>query len=131
MSTDSNNNRILPALIRRAHEAVAPLTAWSNGTPRSVADLADTCVLFMAQEAGFDLLNGGTGDDLTNSELAAPVNEVIDHPDQIVFDALEQKGTPRLRISVDRPFAVRWKHRVSLVEDGPAAYLEMLGRGGE
>ena len=131
---DLNNSHVLPALIRKAHEAKlrgdAHYVVWGSGTPRReflyVDDLADACVYLM--ERGYDgpLLNIGTGEDVTIRELAETVMKVVGFEGQIVFDASKPDGTPRKLLDVSRLAALGWQASVALIDGVRAAYEDFL-----
>lgn len=133
---DLANSHVLPALIRKAHEAKArgdaEYVVWGSGTPMReflyVDDLADACVHLM--ERGYDgpLVNLGTGEDVTIRELAETVMDVIGFPGRIVFDATKPDGTPRKLLDVSRLHGLGWKHRTSLREGIALAYRDFLDR---
>ena len=133
----SNNSHVLPALIRKAHEAKlrgdAQYVVWGSGTPRReflyVDDLADACVFLM--ERGYDgpLLNIGTGEDVTIRELAETVMKVVGFEGRIVFDASKPDGTPRKLLDVSRLTALGWQARTGLEDGIRLAYADFCGRG--
>jgi GDP-L-fucose synthase len=133
---DLNNSHVLPALIRKAHEAKlrgdAQYVVWGSGTPRReflyVDDLADACVFLM--ERGYDgpLLNIGTGEDVTIRELAETVMKVVGFEGQIVFDASKPDGTPRKLLGVSRLAGLGWISRIALREGLAMAYQDFLAR---
>ena len=114
---DLANSHVLPALIRKAHEASqrgdTEYVVWGTGTPRReflyVDDLADACVHLM--ERGYDgpLVNIGTGVDVTISELAHTVMSVVGFRGRIVFDTSKPDGTPRKLLDVSRLGALGWR----------------------
>ena len=127
---DLQNSHVLPALIRKAHEAMkrgdAEYVVWGTGTPMReflyVDDLADACVHLM--ERGYDgpLVNIGTGEDVTIRELAETVMDVVGFRGRIVFDATKPDGTPRKLLDVSRLHAQGWRHRTSLLDGIRRAY---------
>jgi len=127
---DLANSHVLPALIRKAHEAArqnaTELAVWGSGTPRReflyVDDLADACVHLMEQGYDGPLLNIGTGEDLTIRELAGLVMEVVGFRGRIVFDASKPDGTPRKLLDVSRLAQTGWSARTSLREGIRLAY---------
>ncbi|MFZ4652381.1 MAG: GDP-L-fucose synthase [Rubrivivax sp.] len=133
---DLANSHVLPALIRKAHEARergdAEYVVWGSGTPRReflyVDDLADACVHLM--EAGYDgpLVNVGTGEDVTIRELAETVMEVVGFAGRIVFDATKPDGTPRKLLDVSRLAGLGWRARTGLRDGIRQAYAEFLAR---
>jgi GDP-L-fucose synthase len=135
---DLQNSHVLPALIRKAHEARergdAEYVVWGTGTPMReflyVDDLADACVHLM--ERGYDgpLVNLGTGEDVTIRELAETVMDVVGFRGRIVFDASKPDGTPRKLLDVSRLHGLGWTHRTSLRDGIALAYRDFLARAG-
>jgi GDP-L-fucose synthase len=127
---DLATSHVLPALIRKAHEARqrgdAEYVVWGSGTPRReflyVDDLADACVHLM--ECGYDgpLVNVGTGEDVTIRELAETVMQVVGFNGRIVFDSSKPDGTPRKLLDVSRLAALGWRYRTALQDGIRAAY---------
>lgn len=140
---DLETSHVLPALLRKFHEAKgagAPsVTVWGTGTPRReflhVDDLADACRFVLEHVStkgdGPDLLNVGTGEDLTIRELAETIRDVVGYRGEIVFDPSKPDGTPRKLLDVSRLQALGWRARVPL-RDGLAFtyrwYLEHVAR---
>jgi len=122
------NSHVLPALIRRFHEAAergdASVTCWGTGTPLReflhVDDLGEVCVFALEQwqPAADQLqhLNVGTGVDLTIRELAEAVAEATDFRGSIAWDASKPDGTPKKQLDVSRLAALGWRARISLRE---------------
>ena len=135
---DLQNSHVLPALIRKAHEAKlrgdAELVVWGSGTPMReflyVDDLADACVHLMAQGYDGPLVNIGTGQDVTIRELAETVMDVVGFQGRIVFDASKPDGTPRKLLDVGRLHALGWKHKVALRQGIALTYQDFLARFG-
>jgi GDP-L-fucose synthase len=133
---DLATSHVLPALIRKAHEAKlrgeAELVVWGTGTPRReflyVDDLADACVHLM--ERGYDgpMVNVGCGEDVSIRELAQAVMEVVGFNGRVVFDASKPDGTPRKLLDVGRMAAMGWHHQVLLREGVARAYADFIGR---
>lgn len=127
---DLANSHVLPALLRKAHEARLredpSLVVWGTGSPRReflyVEDLADACVFLM--ESGYDgpLLNIGTGTDVSIRELAESVMEVVGYCGTITFDATKPDGTPRKLLDVGRLTSLGWQARTSLLDGIRLAY---------
>src|ERR1700756_5206986 len=135
---DLQTSHVLPALIRKAHEARlrgdAEYVVWGTGTPMReflyVDDLADACVHMMEQGYDGPLVNVGTGQDVTIGELARTVMDVVGFKGRIVFDASKPDGTPRKLLDVGRLHALGWKHRVDLRQGIALAYQDFLDRFG-
>jgi len=123
-------SHVLPALLRKAHEARergdAEYVVWGSGTPRReflyVDDLADACVQLMVQDYDGPLVNVGTGEDVTIRELAETVMQVVGFEGRIVFDASKPDGTPRKLLDVSRLSALGWRARTTLKDGIRAAY---------
>ena len=134
---DLATSHVLPALIRKAHEAMqrgdSEYVVWGSGTPRReflyVDDLADACVHLM--ERGYDgtLLNVGTGEDVTIRELAETVKSVVGFEGRIVFDSSKPDGTPRKLLDVSRLAALGWRARTPLRDGIRMAYEAAPMRG--
>ena len=135
---DLQNSHVLPALIRKAHEAKlrgdAEYVVWGTGTPMReflyVDDLADACVHMMEQGYDGPLVNVGTGQDVTIRELAETVMDVVGFQGRIVFDASKPDGTPRKLLDVGRLHALGWKHKVALRQGIALTYQDFLARFG-
>jgi GDP-L-fucose synthase len=127
---DLASSHVLPALIRKAHEAKQRgdlrYVVWGTGTPRReflfVDDLADACVFLM--ERGYDgpLVNIGTGVDVTIRELAETVMRVVGFKGEISFDATKPDGTPRKLLDVGRLKSLGWTARTELLDGIRQAY---------
>jgi len=133
---DLQNSHVLPALIRKAHEARErgdrELVVWGSGSPLReflyADDLADACVHLM--ETGYDgpLVNIGTGSDLTIRALAEMVCRVVGFQGDLVFDASKPDGTPRKLMDVSRLASLGWKAPTSLEAGIALAYRDFLAR---
>jgi len=134
---DLAGSHVLPALIRKAHEArlagATELVVWGSGNPKReflyVDDLADACVSLM--DSGYDgpLVNIGTGEDLTIRELAETVMAVVGFQGRIVFDTSKPDGTPRKLLDVSRLHGLGWRAKTSLREGIALAYADFLQGG--
>ncbi|MBI5926406.1 MAG: GDP-L-fucose synthase [Aquabacterium sp.] len=133
---DLNNSHVLPALIRKAHEAKlrgdASLEVWGSGTPMReflyADDLADACVYLMEQGYSGPLVNIGTGTDVTIRELAQTVIKVVGFAGDLRFDASKPDGTPRKLMDVSRLASLGWRARTSLEEGIGLAYADFLSK---
>jgi GDP-L-fucose synthase len=127
---DLANSHVLPALLRKAHEAKgrgdAEYVVWGSGTPRReflyVDDLADACVFLMERDYNGGLLNLGTGQDVTIRELAETVMDVVGFRGRIVYDQSKPDGTPRKLLDVSRMAALGWRAHTGLREGIERAY---------
>lgn len=127
---DLSNSHVLPALLRKAHEARlrgdSHYVVWGSGTPMReflyVDDLADACVHLMERGYSGPLVNIGTGTDVTIRELAETVMEVVGFQGQVVFDASKPDGTPRKLLDVSRLAALGWTYRTTLRAGMASAY---------
>ena len=128
------NSHVLPALIRRFHEAKlahAPeVVVWGTGTPRReflhVDDLAAAAVHLMAGYEGEDIVNVGTGEDVSIAELATLVREVVGFEGELRFDPSKPDGTPRKLLDVSRLHALGFRHRIGLREGLTSTYRWFL-----
>jgi GDP-L-fucose synthase len=129
---DLNNSHVLPALIRKMHEAKASgahqVEIWGDGSPLReflhADDLADACLYLMDHynEAGF--VNIGTGTDLSIGDLARTIQKVVGYEGQLAFDASKPNGTPRKLMDVSKLHALGWQHRIALEDGIRAVYAD-------
>ena len=125
---DLETSHVLPALLRKAHEARArgarALTVWGSGRPRReflhVDDMADACVHLMERGVSGGLYNIGSGADVTIRELAEIIVEAVGFTGQLEFDASKPDGAPRKLLDVSKLAALGWSSRTGL-RDGIAA----------
>jgi len=128
---DLATSHVLPALIRKAHEAKLlgdkEVVVWGSGTPRReflyVDDLADACVYLMEQGYDGPLVNVGCGEDVTIRELAETVMDVVGFEGCIAFDRTKPDGTPRKLLDVSRLAALGWRDHTPLRDGIANAYL--------
>lgn len=119
---DLNNSHVLPALIRKFHEAKqanAPeVVIWGTGTPKReflhADDLADACHFLMQQYDEAGLVNIGTGEDQTITELAEMIRSTVGYRGAIVYDSTKPDGTPRKLMDVSKLHSLGWKHSINL-----------------
>ncbi len=124
------HSHVVAALIRRFHEAkeagTSKVVVWGTGTPRReflyVDDMADGCVFAMKHHASADLLNVGTGEDITIADFASLVADVVGYNGEIVFDSSRPDGTPRKLVDVSRMKALGWQASKPLKEGLKLAY---------
>jgi GDP-L-fucose synthase len=142
---DLRTSHVLPALIRKAHEAKVrgdeTLVAWGTGKPRREFlysdDMADACAaLLRLEDAQFGsaigtyppLINIGSGSDLTIRELTEMVARVVGFKGSLQFDASKPDGAPRKLLDVSRMSRLGWAPRIGMEEGIALAYREFLGR---
>jgi GDP-L-fucose synthase len=121
---DLERSHVLPALIRKTHEAMragAPeLVVWGSGTPRReflhVDDLAAAAVFLMLAYDSGEIINVGTGIDVTIRELAEMIQRAAGYTGKITFDSSKPDGTPRKLLDVSRLTALGWKPKVALAD---------------
>lgn len=133
---DLNNSHVLPALIRKTHEAKVrgekELLVWGSGKPMReflyVDDMADACVFLMESGIGEGVFNVGTGEDVTIHELAETVISVVGFNGKILFDASKPDGTPRKLLNVDKLRKLGWQAQTSLRDGIAKAYADFLAK---
>ncbi len=119
---DLNSSHVLPAMIRKFHEAKANNQAivvlWGSGTPMReflfVDDMAAAVVFALENKLPDYLYNVGTGEDLTIKELAETIQKIVGHTGDIIWDDTKPDGTPRKLMDVSKMHALGWKHQVNL-----------------
>ncbi len=128
------NSHVLPALIRRFHEAktagFTEVTCWGTGTPLRefmyVDDLADACVYLMNTYSGNETVNLGTGKELSIRELTELVAAIIGYQGEIHWDVSKPDGTPRKLLDVSKLEKLGWKYKTELEEGIRLAYEDFL-----
>ncbi|WP_066776536.1 GDP-L-fucose synthase [Sphingomonas sp. CCH5-D11] len=131
---DLQSSHVLPALIRKAHEAklagATEMEIWGSGTPRReflhVDDLADACVFLMRTYSGESHVNVGFGDDVTIAGLVQMVAEAVGFGGEIVRDTSKPDGTPRKLMDSRMLMNMGWQPRISLREGIAATYRWFL-----
>ena len=127
-------SHVVAALIRRFHEAKrsggAEVLVWGTGTPRReflyVDDMADACIHLMKNYSGDELVNIGTGEDITIAEFARVVAATVGYTGKISFDPSRPDGTPRKLLDVSRLAGLGWRARTSLADGIKLAYQAFL-----
>lgn len=127
---DLQNSHVLPALIRKFHEAklaAAPaVTVWGTGSPCRefihVDDVADASLFLMRNHEGNDIVNIGSGEELTIRDLALLVKKVVGFGGELAFDTSKPDGTPRKLSDVSRLHSLGWRHRIGLEEGITGVY---------
>lgn len=130
------NSHVLPALIRKFHEAketnAADVTIWGSGTPMReflfADDLANACYFLMQNYNEPHLINIGTGVDLTIKDLALAIQKVIGFVGELKFDASKPDGTPRKLMDVSKLHGLGWKHQIELEQGLKLAYQDFLSK---
>ena len=134
------NSHVLPALIRKFHEAkqagAAEVVAWGTGSPMReflhVDDLADACAFLLGLPQPPDWINVGTGTDVTIRELTETVREVVGFQGKIVWDSTKPDGTPRKLMDVSKLASLGWRARIGLrdgIQRTDAAFLSEQAAG--
>lgn len=127
---DLNSSHVMPALIRKAHEAklagADSIMIWGTGTPRreflNADDCADACVFLVKTYSDFEHVNVGSGEDVTILELAQLVCEVVGFKGNIVTDTSKPDGTPRKLMSADKLRSMSWSPSIALRDGVAEAY---------
>ncbi len=134
------NSHVMPAMIRKFYDAkinnLKNVTLWGTGTPKReflhVDDLADACLFLMQNHNGSNIVNIGTGEDITIFELANLIKNVTGFNGKILWDKTKPDGTPRKLLDVSFLHSLGWRHSINL-EDGIKntyqAFLEELNKG--
>src|SRR4030095_8935383 len=131
---DLNNSHVLPALIRKIHEAKnrkqPSVVMWGTGEPRReflhADDLADACFFLMQKYSEAGMINVGIGEDLTINELAHLIKKIVGYEGKIEHDTSKPDGTPRKLLDVSKLNAMGWKAKISLEEGLRKVYQEFL-----
>jgi GDP-L-fucose synthase len=133
---DPQGSHVLPALIRKAHEAKvahAPtLTVWGTGSPRReflhVEDLAAATRFLLEGDVSEGVYNVGVGEDLSIRELAESVTRIVGYEGELVFDASKPDGTPQKLLDVSRLAQIGWRARIGLEEGIARTYEDFVSR---
>lgn len=131
---DLNNSHVLPAMIRKFHEAKvdgkSSVEIWGTGTPKReflyVDDLADACVFLMNNYSGNEIVNIGTGQDVTIAELAVGISKVVGYEGSIHYNTSMPDGTPRKLLDVSKLEGIGWKYSTSLKEGIEKTYKDYV-----
>ena len=130
---DLNNSHVLPALLRKFHEAKVngekQVTVWGSGSPKReflhADDLANACLYLMENFSEAGLINIGTGVDLSIKELAEMMARITGFEGQIVWDSSKPDGTPRKLMDVSKLHSTGWHHKIELEEGVRAVYEQV------
>ena len=128
------NSHVLPALIRRFHEAkesgADTVTCWGDGSPLReflyVDDLAELCVFLMNNYSGNETVNAGTGKETTIRELTEIVADVVGYEGKILWDTTKPNGTPRKLLDVSKATGLGWRYKTGLRDGIRLAYTDYL-----
>jgi len=131
---DLINSHVLPAMIRKFHEAkengASEMTLWGTGSPMReflhADDLAEACLFLMENYNETELVNIGTGEDVTIKNLAALVKQIIGFQGEIIWDSSKPDGTPRKLMDVSKLHGLGWHHKIALEEGIKLAYQDFL-----
>lgn len=131
---DLQNSHVLPAMIRKFHEAKArgdqSMELWGTGSPMReflyADDLAEACLFLMETYNEAELVNIGTGVDVTIKELAETVQKIVGFTGEIKWDTNRPDGTPRKLMDVSKLHGLGWKHRIELSDGIQLAYQDFL-----
>ncbi|MFD2967303.1 GDP-L-fucose synthase [Sphingobacterium bambusae] len=130
------NSHVLPALIRRFHEAkiqgAESVTIWGTGSPLReflyADDLGEACLFLMEAYSQDQFINIGVGEDLSIGSLALLIKEIVGFEGAILFDSSKPDGTPRKLMDVTKIRELGWKHKVSLAEGIKLAYADYIAK---
>ncbi len=128
------HSHVLPALIRRFHEAkengTAEVVCWGDGTPMReflyVDDLADLCVFLMNNYSGNETVNAGSGKEISIKELTTLVADVVGYTGEIKWDTSKPNGTPRKLLDVSKSAALGWRYKTELRDGILLSYEDFL-----
>jgi GDP-L-fucose synthase len=128
------DSHVLPALIRRFHEAKAcnasSVVIWGTGNPTREFlysdDLADACIFLMEKHSGNDIVNIGSGREVTIRDLAHLIKETVGYTGKIEFDVTKPDGTPRKLLDCSRLHTMGWRHTIELKDGIKLAYDDFL-----
>lgn len=137
-SYNLNNSHVLPALIRKFHDAkennLPSVEMWGTGTPMReflhADDLGDACVFLMNTYNGDQFVNIGSGTDLTIKDLALLIREIVGYKGEIVHDLSKPDGTPRKLMDVSYLHSLGWKHKIELPEGIKQVYDDFKKKEG-
>ena len=124
------NSHVLPALIRRFHEAkinnLSEVVCWGDGSARreflNAYDVADACVFLMENYNSSDIINIGYGEDYTIKEIVEIIKDVVDYKGNIIWDTTKPNGTPKRLLDSTKLFNLGWKPKVELRQGLKDAY---------
>ena len=129
---DLKHSHVLPALIKKFHHAkinsLSTVEVWGSGNPKReflhVDDLADACIFLMKEYHSSEIINVGTGQDLSIKDLALLISEVVGYNGEIFYNADKPEGTPRKLLDVSRLNSLGWSHIIDLRSGIKSVYEE-------
>ncbi|GAB6988088.1 GDP-L-fucose synthase family protein [Paenibacillus pini] len=127
---DLEKSHVLPALLRKVHEAqeqqLPQVEIWGTGTPRReflhADDLADACLFLMEHYEGNEIVNIGTGEDISIRDLASLIQSVVGYQGEFKFNTDKPDGTPRKWVDVSKLKSLGWSARIPLIEGLKSTY---------
>ena len=123
---DLENSHVLPAMIRKFHEAEDKVTLWGDGSAMReflhVDDLAEACYVCMQKYEDDEHINVGTGEDVTIKELAETIVDVVGYKNYYEWDTSKPNGTPRKVLNVDKIKSLGWEPKIGLREGIESTY---------
>jgi GDP-L-fucose synthase len=133
---DSKTSHVLPALIRKVHEAKISasdmITVWGSGNPRReflyVNDLADAILHVFENYSGNEIINIGTGVDISIKELVTIIQQVVGYECRVVYDSDMPDGTPRKLLDVSKLNDLGWRYKTDISDGIRSAYADFLSR---
>ncbi len=131
---DLNNSHVLPALIRKFHEAketnAKEVEIWGTGTPKReflhVDDLAEACLYLLENYNEKEFVNVGSGEDVSIADLAFLVKNVVGFEGNLVFNTSKPDGTPRKLMDVSKINQLGWKHKIELEDGIQSVYKDLI-----
>jgi GDP-L-fucose synthase len=128
------NSHVLPALIRRFHEAkvsnASQVVIWGTGNPTREFlfsdDCADACIFLMEHHTGNDIVNIGSGKEITIRDLAMTIKSAVEYKGALEFDVTQPDGTPRKLLDCSKLHAMGWRHKIELEEGINRTYKDFL-----
>ena len=134
---DLNNSHVLPALIRKFHEAKLrgdkEVVVWGTGKPlrefMHCDDLADACIFLMNNYSDLQFVNIGVGNDISIFDLAYLIKNIVGFEGELIFDITKPDGTPRKLMDVSKLHSLGWKHTIGLEQGIRRTYDEVKAKG--
>lgn len=134
---DLKNSHVLPALIRKFHEAKIEgkpsVEIWGTGSPKReflhVDDLADACYYLLQNYDNEQFVNIGTGEDISIKDLALTIKEIVGFEGELTFDTSKPDGTPRKLMDVSKMHDMGWRHQIELKNGIQSVYEDLIANG--